>query len=217
MKSSQIFFTITKQVNYGEAVYIVFNFTSWNLQHAIRMECKKIDQWSKEIEITCLQFEYKYVIGQYDNILEGEIVWEKGPNRSSDNLKLLEMNQSKLQFEDVWEKRNLMFFLIDKKQNKRSKKNEEHQILIFGQVKALNSPVKFSNCQLNQKTQLYYVNLQLEPEEITNPIEIQIYMQVQLNKSYIEIISKNVKINFRNLPINICEEILPDSKCYHLK
>ncbi|CAD8213018.1 unnamed protein product [Paramecium octaurelia] len=217
MKSSLIFFTITKQVNYGEAIYVVFNFANWSLKEAFRMECQKIDQWSKEIEISCPQFEYKYVIGQYDNILEGEIVWEEGPNRSSENLKLLEMSLSKIQFEDVWEKRNLMFFLLDKEQNRKRKKHLEHDILLFGQVKALNSPVKFSNCQLNQKSQLYYINLQLEPDEITNPIEIQIYMQTQFKKRFIEIISKNVKLNFRNYPINICEEILPDSKCYLLK
>ncbi|CAK68085.1 unnamed protein product (macronuclear) [Paramecium tetraurelia] len=217
MESSQIFFTINKQVNYGEAIYVVFNFANWNLREAFRMECQKIDQWSREIEISCPYFEYKYVIGQYDNILEGEIVWEEGPNRSSENLKLLQMSQSKIQFTDVWEKRNLMFFLLDKEQNRKRKKCLEHDILLFGQVKALNSPVKFSNCQLSQKSQLYYINLQLEPDEITTPIQIQIYMQTQFKKRFIEIISKNVKLDFRNKPINICEEILPESKCYLLK
>ncbi|CAD8206005.1 unnamed protein product [Paramecium pentaurelia] len=216
MKVSQIFFTITKQVHYGEAIYIVFDFQNWDLTKAIKMECLKNDQWTKVIDISCSSFEYKYVIGQYNNIFDQEILWEQGQNRSSENLKILEMNQSKIQFEDVWEKRNLMFFLLDKKLNKKSKKNHEHDILLFGQAKALNSPGRFTKCQLNQNTQLYFIILQLELDEIINPKEVQIYMKVQLKKRYIEIISKSIKLNFRNQPVNICEDILIHSQCYFL-
>ncbi|CAD8123693.1 unnamed protein product [Paramecium sonneborni] len=217
MKASQIFFTIIKQVNYGEAIYIVFDFTNWNLKKAIRMECQMNDHWTKEIDISCSYFEYKYVIGQYDNLFEREIVWEKGPNRTSENLKLLEKSQSKFQLEDIWEKRTMMFYLLDRKQKTKNRKNHQHNIILFGSVKALNSPVKFTNCQLSLKTQLYFLNLQLESEEVTNPIEVQIYMQAQFKERHIEIISKCVKLHFRNQPINICEEILPESKCYLLK
>ncbi|CAD8212741.1 unnamed protein product [Paramecium octaurelia] len=217
MKESQIFFTLTKQVNYGEALYLVFDFTNWDLTKAFRMECSKNDHWSKVIEISGSSFEYKYVIGPYDNLMQGEVVWEEGPNRSSENLKLLEMSQSKIQLDDVWGKRSLMFFLLDKKQKGKSKKNHEHDILLFGQAKALNSPVRFTKCQLTQNTELYFVNLQLELDEIINSKEVQIYMKVQLKKRYIEIISKSIKLNFRNSPVNICQDILLDSKYYLLK
>ncbi|CAD8122870.1 unnamed protein product [Paramecium sonneborni] len=217
MKVFKILFTLNKQVNYGEGVFIAFNFTNWDLREAIRMECQKNDYWTKEIEIPCLYFEYKYVIGQYENILENRITWEKGPNRSSENLKLLEMCQSKIHFKDVWEKRALIFYLIDRKQKIKSGNNHKHDILLFGQVKALNSPVKFTDCLLNQKRQLYFLNLQLEIEEVTNPIEVQIYMHAQIKERLIEIISKSVKLNYRNQPINICEDILPESKCCLLK
>ncbi|CAD8128449.1 unnamed protein product [Paramecium sonneborni] len=142
-------------------------------------------------------------------------------NRSSDNLKLLKMNQSKIQFEDIWEKRTIMFYLLDRKQRTNNKRNHQPNILLFGWVKTLNSPVKYTNCQLNQKTQLYFLNLQLEPQEVTNPIKFQIYMQAQFKEQkileLIEIITKSLKLTFRNQPINICEEITLESKCYFLK